>query len=276
MFCKYCGRKIDDDSLFCAFCGVKQSFTNRPTVDIKTSAEAKDEIEPAVREKSSSQVQPRLFAENIQAKNSKYDNSYVKENDALYFGIFLLMISLIIAVVRPIKFESEDSYNQFGVIISIGALFLRIIVVIWVVNIAKRQNREYFGWGIFAFILPSIALIVIGQLKKLNMPTYKQILSEETLDVSFDYKNVKLSKLPEAKLTVKDVIQGETTQLIEYLKGYPESLWYKNIPGIVPIYIFQELVNRGVAIDEEMQIGLNEFAENEGFSSFSNMIKRYQ
>ena len=30
MYCKVCGGKIDDDSLFCSFCGTKQSITNKP------------------------------------------------------------------------------------------------------------------------------------------------------------------------------------------------------------------------------------------------------
>lgn len=40
-------------------------------------------------------------------------------------------------------------------------------MTIWVVAIAKRQNRETVGWGAFAFFLPLIALIVIGQQRKL-------------------------------------------------------------------------------------------------------------
>ena len=45
---------------------------------------------------------------------------------------------------------------------------MRIIVTSWVANIAKRQNRNKFSWGTFAFFLPSVALIVIGTQKKLS------------------------------------------------------------------------------------------------------------
>jgi len=44
---------------------------------------------------------------------------------------------------------------------------LRIIATLWVIEIAKRQNRKTIGWGTIAFFSPSIALIIIGQLKKL-------------------------------------------------------------------------------------------------------------
>lgn len=37
MYCKACGRKIDDDSLFCSFCGKKQSITDKSKLTTNTN-----------------------------------------------------------------------------------------------------------------------------------------------------------------------------------------------------------------------------------------------
>lgn len=158
MYCKSCGKEIDLDSVFCSFCGTKQST----------------EFKPKVKENHIDQTsieQNRTFINNESNRNLtthiKYDPTYKKENEALTFGIVILAISLIIALIGPIEFEDNESYGQFKAFASLISLIIRIIITVWVVNIAKRQNRETTGWGLFAFFLPSIALIIISTLKKL-------------------------------------------------------------------------------------------------------------
>lgn len=168
MFCKSCGNKIDDDSQFCSYCGAKQSEKNKPTFGNN---------ETIVQEETQTvNVNLSLGRQNnIQANKEigkiygepKYDTTYSKETDATVAGVQVLVLSLILILFQPFKFDEIDSYNQFQAISSIGILVFRIFIIIWVVNIAKRQNRETFGWGLLAFFLPSIALIIIGQQKKL-------------------------------------------------------------------------------------------------------------
>jgi hypothetical protein len=151
MFCKTCGNQIDNDSIFCSFCGTKQGEPKTVNVNLSFG-----------RQNTSKPIQ-----ETKEFKQPKYDPTYTKESDATFLGVILLLISLGFAIFGPIKFDSYDSYNQFRVFESLGALVLRVFVTIWVVAIAKRQNRETFGWGALAFFLPSIALIIIGQQRKL-------------------------------------------------------------------------------------------------------------
>jgi tetratricopeptide (TPR) repeat protein len=160
MFCKSCGRQIDNDSTFCSFCGTKQSTDLKPQVQADTN--------------QSINTTQKVYSNETNFNNTtnivrqpKYDPTYKKEDDAITVGIILLVIALIFAIVGPIKFEDRESYGQFRAVTAIVSLILRICVTIWVVNIAKRQNRETFGWGLFAFLLPSIALIVIATRKKL-------------------------------------------------------------------------------------------------------------
>lgn len=160
MFCKSCGRQIDNDSSFCSFCGTKQS------TDLKPQAQADTNQYINTTQKVYSNETNFNNTPNI-VRQPKYDPTYKKEDDAMTVGIILLVIALIFVIVGPIKFEERESYGQFRAVIAIVSLILRIGVTIWVVNIAKRQNRETFGWGLFAFLLPSIALIIIATRKKL-------------------------------------------------------------------------------------------------------------
>jgi hypothetical protein len=181
MYCKSCGNNIDNDSLFCSFCGTRQSDINKPVNVANELSGLSDSKTVNVnltfgRPINTQQTQ----SESKKNIEPKYDSTYEKENDASFVGVIILISSLLLVFFQPFKSDNIDSYNQFRAFSSIGAFVLRIIVTIWVVNIAKRQNRETFSWGIFAFFLPSISLIVIGQLKKIFIkPKIKSDLNTE-------------------------------------------------------------------------------------------------
>lgn len=181
MFCKSCGRQIDNDSTFCSFCGTKQSTDLKPQVQADTN--------------QSINITQKVYSDETNFNNTpnivrqpKYDPTYKKEDDAMTVGIILLVIALIFAIVGPIKFEDRESYGQFRAVTAIVSLILRICVTIWVVNTAKRQNRETFGWGLFAFLLPSIALIVIATRKKIfaNIQIVEGLDSEQNSKILSD------------------------------------------------------------------------------------------
>lgn len=105
----------------------------------------------------------------IPVTSSKYDLTYAKESDATFLGVILLVVPIALKLSGVFTFETEESYNIAKAFFAIVSVVIRIAVTIWVVNIASRQNRNSTSWGWFAFFLPSIALIVIGQLKKLRL-----------------------------------------------------------------------------------------------------------
>jgi purine-cytosine permease-like protein len=70
-----------------------------------------------------------------------------------------------------------------------------------VVNIAKKQNRNTFYWGVFAFFLPYLAMIIIGLLKKLNRPT-SSIKPESSEELKNNDVSVKRIKTVETKMPV--------------------------------------------------------------------------
>lgn len=105
-------------------------------------------------------------AETLQLK---YDLTYEKDTTPTIIGVFIIIISMVFYFASG----SSDSYDnekaqQTRAILSVVSLIMRIGITVWVVNIAKSLNRDTTGWGFFAFFLPSISLIVIGQKRKLR------------------------------------------------------------------------------------------------------------
>jgi tetratricopeptide (TPR) repeat protein len=119
------------------------------------------------------------------------DLTYEKEYEATFVGVLLLAIPIILKIKGSMMFNTDDSYKFF----LIASIILRIIITAWVVKIAYRQNRNTTIWGFFAFLLPSISLIIIGQLNKLSLkividgslPTNQQV--ENLLDKANEFYN---------------------------------------------------------------------------------------
>src|SRR5690606_41709795 len=104
MFCKSCGKQIDGDSKFCSFCGTKQWIDFEPnTSEISNQT---------------SNIHQKLNSNegNIKSSNSvkqlKYDPTYQTENDALTFGIILLVINLLFVFTGPLIFENLELNEQ--------------------------------------------------------------------------------------------------------------------------------------------------------------------
>lgn len=92
---------------------------------------------------------------------------YEKEIDATFVGVSLLIADFLILLKGPILIE--DVSDHIRAFLGIISLCLRIFVTFWVIDIAKRQNRNFNGWGWFAFLLPEPSLIIIGLLNKLPL-----------------------------------------------------------------------------------------------------------
>jgi hypothetical protein len=100
----------------------------------------------------------------------KYDTRYSKESDATALGLLFFIIPFLFFISGGKNFIDQEYFTIFKVISYVVSILIRIIATIWVIAIARRQNRNITLWGIFTFILPSISLIIIGQCKKLYNP----------------------------------------------------------------------------------------------------------
>lgn len=95
----------------------------------------------------------------------EYDESYSKEKDASALGIAVSFIQLAFFLYN---LSGDLQLDQISLlIIFLISILYRIIAIIWTVTISKRQNRDTLGWFILGLLLPSLALIIIGQTKKL-------------------------------------------------------------------------------------------------------------
>ena len=162
MYCKKCGTEIDNDSTFCSSCGTKQN----QVVSTQTVQDSVKDIQAKVVNVNLSfgrtSVDKGKTYTNVQT--DKYDRTYMKETDATIFGVILLALSILGVVL----ISNSTLPSIAAPFISIFGFILRIIATVWTVKIAGNQNREPLGWGIFSFIFPSFALIIIGQSNKIK------------------------------------------------------------------------------------------------------------
>ena len=228
MYCKFCGKEIDNNSRFCSSCGALQnssqtSFLNQPNVIPYTHQKIKEifgfkiskkivgfyllwvlmnfvfliinwdygnqrDFWPFERRSSFNDydltefliytIVP-LFAVVIfpflkgskrhnTYKSNKYDLSHKKHYDLTIIGIVLLIVSAFFVNLINNVDNNFLNTSAWDPILIIFPLAMRIIITMIVVETAKKLNRFASDWGIFAFILPSIALIVLGQMRKLK------------------------------------------------------------------------------------------------------------
>jgi hypothetical protein len=157
MYCKNCGKQIDDDSKFCNYCGTEQSINSKRESNTENS-----KVDLNLNNHETHIHFPKTQSKIDQPKQGRYDESYEKETGATVVGFIVLITNFLIVLVKP---EVNELLYIAGGIIS---FVLRIIFTVWIVNIAKRQNRPANQWGFSGFIFPSFTLIIIGMSKKLN------------------------------------------------------------------------------------------------------------
>jgi hypothetical protein len=169
MFCKECGKEIENDSKFCSYCGTRQSI--QPIVEQSVEQDIKPNASSQKINVNINLGRPKIKDENLNkepVKIEKYDLAYKGDIEATVIGVVVVFLNIFMYFIRP--FENADNPQLVTAIIILIDFILRVFVTIWIVKIAKRQNRNTTGWGIFAFILPTLALIIIGLLKKLYKP----------------------------------------------------------------------------------------------------------
>ena len=113
MYCKACGQVIDNDSVFCSFCGVKQLSVVTKSEKVSTEISGEDRLQNN-ESKISRPVTP------------KYDDSFEKESTTSIVGFFMLIGTLILVIFKPIQFPSQSAYEQGRVFISIFSTIIRI------------------------------------------------------------------------------------------------------------------------------------------------------
>ncbi|NMC59328.1 MAG: zinc-ribbon domain-containing protein [Candidatus Methanofastidiosa archaeon] len=152
MFCKECGKEIDNDSKFCSFCGAKQAFFQGYERNLNSNTKPDTATHEEVNPRKQEEFEPE-----------KYDRNYKRDIPASIMGLLVLLVASTILAIQRI---AQD--ENLGIILAVILVIWWVISLFWVIDIARKQNRSTIGWGIFAFCFPFAAIIIIGFLKKLN------------------------------------------------------------------------------------------------------------
>ena len=122
-------------------------------------------------EKTVIAANPANLLSKVNAKKvvtaNKYDESYEKESEASFAGVFMLLIPVIFTLFFLAEQAQYYAMSSFVNIMVVGGLIIRLVAVKWMANISAEQNRKKDTWMLLSFLLPGISLLIIGQTKKL-------------------------------------------------------------------------------------------------------------
>lgn len=157
MFCIECGQQIDNSCKFCPFCGTKQVLVQVP------------------KSKTESKIEPSHVVQNISPSNKaiirpdKFDRSYKGDRDITNWGLIFVILNITLYLIG--RYQVGNTLAGFIIIGTLFGFISWIIAVRWVVRVAEHQNRNSTMWGIFAVFISYLAMIIIGQLGKINHPS---------------------------------------------------------------------------------------------------------
>lgn len=222
MYCKNCGKEIADDSTYCSYCSTRQVDLNQVTTEsIALNADSDHNREETSNNK-----------ESVNQPKTKMEEKYTA---ATFVGVTLLIIYIVVYFYGS---ELLSLYGPYIIILN----FLRILLTVWSVNIAKKQNRNHIGWGVFTFLIPFVAITLISLLRKVNEHTpirdyeeFKKVKEENKMNriVTFETKDNQTLQIHTALssgYTVGDIvtIDDQIAQDGKYRIGFSDWISIKD------------------------------------------------
>ena len=119
--------------------------------------------EPPPIPKSSSKAYKTKVPKNFYVKDDIYDSDYEKEK---WVSKMVILYIIVAGLISYSNFPFSESYITIA---SVFGLIIRIIAIIIISNIVRRQNRNVWGWGTFCLFFPQLALFIIGFQRKLKL-----------------------------------------------------------------------------------------------------------
>lgn len=210
MYCKNCGKELANDSKFCSFCRTRQELFSSESKSENISSKENDSKDSQQLENSKLYTSDSVFQKPV----DKYDNTYEGDGWATAVGLIVVLICLILLF--TVKIEDDYTLNIYKAVAALVNLIWRILATVWIVNIAKRQNRKTTSWGIFGFIVPNLVLIIIGSLKKLLKNFKETVVSEsQAITIKQDSNELKINenKIEMNNLIITNKITYEITMI---------------------------------------------------------------
>ena len=111
---------------------------------------------------------------------------------AILWGI---LSGLYFGIVAYIHDDGLIKNNLFSGLLYLSVPVIYVLIIIWVVKIAKKLKRPPFIWGFFAFLSSPLTLIVIGfQDVKIEDKIIKKIVDELRLEFNTELLHIKSTK----------------------------------------------------------------------------------
>ena len=107
----------------------------------------------------------------------------------MFVGVIIIAITVVLYTQKPL--EISDGYRD-GLVF--WFLLVRLTAIVTLISEAKRQNRTPSSWGLFAFIFPPIALMIISFTQRISDSTVNTTSSSK---IGNEHKTNQDFQLPE-------------------------------------------------------------------------------
>jgi uncharacterized RDD family membrane protein YckC len=207
MFCKSCGKQIDDDSAFCSFCGAKQPEIQKPVIKPPENLPIEPQIvEAKTKNKGniSTPAQETDLFSDIKIKSDDNRLTFQKTIGSFFcilgFLVLASYFSFLLLDNYPIRIPNIYMYRFYGVIFITPALGIHLWAVCGIILLLgsfffKKKDPVAFK-KILAFVIDGIILLFIIFLvqgaingeESFKIGDYIGGKSPQNLDLFLEYK----------------------------------------------------------------------------------------
>jgi hypothetical protein len=190
-------------------------------------------------------------------------NSKNKDQKAGYYGIGLLILFLFVFAVLP-RLTSEQP-----VIYLVKTIYciIKLYFIFYGQTTVKLLNRSYTPWSVFLFFCTSVALIILGQLPKLQREL--NIIHIDPVPDNNINNLPPFSAATHSPMLMESL--GNDGFTLDYMIVNYKEFVTENT-ALFPIMAAYELNKRGYEISDDANEALDRFAEEQGFPNIIQLI----
>jgi hypothetical protein len=187
--------------------------------------------------------------------------------EATIYGILHLALFFLVYSIVPKAADEKVIHDISWAIYLVSDLAL----IYWGISILQKLNRGGMLWGISLLLLTPIALIILGQLDKVDI---------SKIPISYSPKTESnINNLPEAifetdSMVLQDYLMNDSFTLNYMINNYEEYI--DEASDIFPIVAAYELNQRNESFNDNTLNALSRYAESKGHSSFQSMVDSYK
>ena len=116
-----------------------------------------------------------------------------RAKEATVAGVFCLLVPIMFTYFCIAKDILLNSVNMYQYIMISSGLMFRFIAHNWVSNLLSKQNSSVKIWQIMTLLVPSITLIVLGQVVRkqpslFNMEKFDRMKSDDEIVIDYVYE----------------------------------------------------------------------------------------